>query len=222
MCAERVLTLEKVNPNLTFARAMSTPAPSMPPPSVAPSAGTRTKLIFTVINADDVPVYAVDLANAWSEARGIEAVRLDVDPVASRRLTTARFSFASQVVRELSIDDASCATTERDDYVFELIARGALDFVDERAWESNAAYLKVVDRFNDVNVYAYVTSTRVKFVLCAEMRADEPMRAFFADVHEGYCVAMMNPMRDEDAPLDTSEVFQRAVRAAARKRLGVV
>eukprot|EP00223_Ostreococcus_mediterraneus_P004426 CAMPEP_0174581936 /NCGR_PEP_ID=MMETSP0929-20130131/5877_1 /TAXON_ID=548131 ORGANISM="Ostreococcus mediterraneus, Strain clade-D-RCC2572" /NCGR_SAMPLE_ID=MMETSP0929 /ASSEMBLY_ACC=CAM_ASM_000573 /LENGTH=171 /DNA_ID=CAMNT_0015763615 /DNA_START=1 /DNA_END=516 /DNA_ORIENTATION=+ len=171
----------------------------MPPPSVAPSAGTRTKLLFTVINADDVPVYAVDLANAWSEARGIEAV-----------------------VRELSIDDASRATTERDDYVFELIARGALDFVDERAWESNAAYLKVVDRFNDVNVYAYVTSTRVKFVLCAEMRADEPMRAFFADVHEGYCVAMMNPMRDEDAPLDTSEVFQRAVRAAARKRLGVV
>ena len=176
-------------------------------------------MLFTVINADDVPVYAADLANA-NEAG--EAVRASAHRArSSRRLTDEDddVSFVSQDARAHAIDAERDA--ERDDYVLELIARGALDFVDERSWESNAAYLKVVDRFNDVNVYAYVTSTQIKFILCAEMRADEPIRAFFADVHEGYCVAMMNPMRDEDAALDTSDAFRRAVRAAARKRLGV-
>lgn len=104
-----------------------------------------------------------------------------------------------------------------DDHLHQLVTRGALDFADERSWESSSTNLRVVDRFNELNAYAYCCATRTRFVLLTDARADENVRAFFSDVHEAYAVALMNPMLDANAPLGAS--FGDAVRLAAR-RLG--
>ena len=48
-------------------------------------------------------------------------------------------------------------------YMAQFIAHAALDAVDDAQWQQSPAYLRVVDRFNDWQVSAYVTpgSTRI-------------------------------------------------------------
>ena len=57
--------------------------------------------------------------------------------------------------RKIDDDDDDAQTrAPLDAPMRELVVRAALDFVDERSWETNATYLRVVDRFNDVDAHA--------------------------------------------------------------------
>ena len=90
----------------------------------------------------------------------------------------------------------------------------ALDFVDERQWETNAMNLKLVDRFNDLLVYAFVTAGGSRFLLLHDQRNEENVRNFFHDVHELYLKILLNPFHSPRAPI-VDETFDARVRGRA-------
>ncbi|KAG5458500.1 MAG: Sedlin, N-terminal conserved region-domain-containing protein [Olpidium bornovanus] len=54
------------------------------------------------------------------------------------------------------------------------------------AFALRTRYLKVVDKFNDYYISAYVTASNVKFVLLHETKADDGIKNFFTECHELY------------------------------------
>ncbi|GMF21411.1 unnamed protein product [Phytophthora fragariaefolia] len=78
------------------------------------------------------------------------------------------------------------ARREESAHVDEFVLHAALDLVDELMWTTPAMALKVVDRFNDQLVSAFVTASGVKFLLLHETRNDDTVKAFFHEVHELY------------------------------------
>ncbi|KAG2763444.1 hypothetical protein PC129_g15997 [Phytophthora cactorum] len=85
------------------------------------------------------------------------------------------------------------ARREESAHVDEFVLHAALDLVDELMWTTPAMALKVVDRFNDQLVSAFVTASGVKFLLLHETRNDDTVKAFFHEVHELYVKLLMNP-----------------------------
>ena len=77
-------------------------------------------------------------------------------------------------------------------------------------------YLRIVDKFNDQNVFAYVTAGQVKFLLLHEGRNEDAVKAFFAEVHELYTKQLLNPFYTYDTPI-VSPVFNARIRALARR-----
>jgi len=61
-------------------------------------------------------------------------------------------------------------------------------------------------------------NTDVKFLIVHDLRADEPIRQFFADVYDLYCKTLMNPFYEINMPI-RSPIFDQRVRAAAKKYL---
>ncbi|KAJ3004497.1 UNVERIFIED_CONTAM: Trafficking protein particle complex subunit 2, partial [Siphonaria sp. JEL0065] len=95
-------------------------------------------------------------------------------------------------IYELELITGSTAQKQRDVvseqkhlHLNQFIAHSALDLVDESMWGTNQMYLKVVDRFNDHHVSAYVTPSGAKFMLVHEATAGD-VRGFFVDLHELY------------------------------------
>ena len=102
-------------------------------------------------------------------------------------------------------------------HLHQFVMHAALDFVDERQWETGGMYLRgPVDRFNDMLVYAFVTASGARFLLLHDTRNEEPVRAFFHDVHELYLKARLDPFFDANAPI-SSEAFDRRVRRVAER-----
>ncbi|KAJ0402722.1 hypothetical protein P43SY_007864 [Pythium insidiosum] len=107
---------------------------------------------------------------------------------------------------------------EESAHVDEFLLHSALDIVDEMMWTSQAMALKVVDKFNDQFVSAFVTATNVKFLLLHETRNDDTIKAFFHEIHELYLKLLMNPFYEYDTPI-TSEIFDARVKTLARRYL---
>ncbi|GAB9465543.1 hypothetical protein Gpo141_00002949 [Globisporangium polare] len=107
---------------------------------------------------------------------------------------------------------------EESAHVDEFLLHSALDIVDEMMWTTQPMALKVVDKFNDQLVSAFVTATNVKFLLLHETRNDDTIKAFFHEVHELYLKLLMNPFYEYDTPIK-SEVFDARVKTLARRYL---
>ncbi|TMW69337.1 hypothetical protein Poli38472_001493 [Pythium oligandrum] len=107
---------------------------------------------------------------------------------------------------------------EESAHVDEFLLHSALDIVDEMMWTTPNMALKVVDKFNDQFVSAFVTATNIKFLLLHESRNDDTIKAFFHEVHELYLKLLMNPFYEYDTPI-TSEVFDARVKTLARRYL---
>ncbi|KAJ3072585.1 TRAPP subunit [Podochytrium sp. JEL0797] len=78
-------------------------------------------------------------------------------------------------------------------------------------------YLKVVDRFNEHSVSAYVTPSGAKFMLVHDTSVGD-VRGFFAELHELYIKVLMNPFMEINAPIE-SQQFDVKVRGIARRYL---
>ncbi|CCX30393.1 Sedlin [Pyronema domesticum] len=100
----------------------------------------------------------------------------------------------------------------------QFILHSALDIVEEVQWVQKELYLKTVDRFNNLLVSCFLTAGNIKFLLLHDSKAEDPIRQFFADVHEAYVKTLMNPFYEVDMRI-TSTVFDSKVRAAAKKYL---
>ena len=101
-------------------------------------------------------------------------------------------------------------------HLHQFVMHAALDFVDERQWETNAMNLKLVDRFNDLLVYAFVTAGGSRFLFLHDRRNEEKVREFFHEVHELYLRIQLNPFHSPRAPI-VDETFDARVRESAKR-----
>ena len=101
-------------------------------------------------------------------------------------------------------------------YLHQFVLHSSLDMV-QSAMESNAAtYLKVVDRFNNSQVSAYVTPGGAIFLLLHNGKAEDVTRNFFIETHELYVRHITNPLIQLDAPI-VSPKFDEMLHRIAQK-----
>lgn len=110
--------------------------------------------------------------------------------------------------------------TKKDDssHLQQFILHAALDPIDDRLWDASGMNLRVVDKFNDLLVSAYVTAGRTRLLLLHDNRNDDGIHAFFKEVHELVLKVQLNPFQEANAPI-TVPTFDQRVRLVGRKYL---
>ncbi|RUS20951.1 trafficking protein particle complex subunit 2-like protein [Endogone sp. FLAS-F59071] len=98
------------------------------------------------------------------------------------------------------------------------IIHSALDIVEEIQWNTNATYLKVVDKFNEFLISAFVSAGNTKFMLLHDTKSEDSIKNFFQDVHELYLKVLMNPFYEFNQPI-TNSYFDGKVRLIAKRFL---
>lgn len=100
----------------------------------------------------------------------------------------------------------------------EFIVHAALDMVDSIIWTNSASYLKVVDRYGDWLVSAYLAATGDRFMLLHDVRNEDAIRQFFLEAHELYTKFTLNPFYPSQSKIESGP-FQVKIRLAAKRFL---
>ena len=99
------------------------------------------------------------------------------------------------------------------------VLHAALDAVDRAINTSNATFLKVVDRHNELLVSAYVTAGGARLLLLHDGRSEDSTRVFFTEVHELYVKTLLNPFYHPLSRIGSKD-FDERVKVLARRYLG--
>jgi trafficking protein particle complex subunit 2 len=81
-------------------------------------------------------------------------------------------------------------------------------------------FLRVVDRFNNLAVSAYVTPGGIYLLLLHDGRGEDAIRGFFTEIHDLYTKYILNPFAILDGPI-VSPQFDSHVRMASRRFLSL-
>ena len=76
-------------------------------------------------------------------------------------------------------------------------------------------HLGVVDRFNNLQVSAFTTAGRIRFLLLHDGKGDESVKSFFKGVHELYIKLALSPFFLPTIKI-TSQEFGQKVKQLAR------
>ena len=103
-------------------------------------------------------------------------------------------------------------------HVNQFVLHSALDVVDEMVLQSKDTYLKVVDKFNDQYISAFVSPGNVRMLLLHDSRNEDGIKAFFNDVHELYIKVLLNPFYAPHTRIEMP-AFEHRVRVLGKKHL---
>jgi hypothetical protein len=121
-------------------------------------------------------------------------------------------------VDSIRVWDAMMGQKDEAAHLHQFILHASLDIVQDVVWTTNAMYLKLVDKFNDLLVSVYVTAGHTRLMLLHDSRNEDGIKNFFQEVHELYIKMLLNPLYVPGSHI-TSPFFDTRVRTLARKYL---
>uniref|UniRef100_A0A0N4Z4N7 Trafficking protein particle complex subunit 2 n=1 Tax=Parastrongyloides trichosuri TaxID=131310 RepID=A0A0N4Z4N7_PARTI len=119
---------------------------------------------------------------------------------------------------EFPIQDAKKRRENENRHLNQFIAHASLDVVDELIKTSQNMYLKNIDKFNEWNISAFVTASRIRFLILHTHKNDDGIKQFFHDMYETFIKYSMNPFYEINTPI-VSNAFEVKASFFGRKYL---
>ncbi|KJE96473.1 zinc finger protein, variant [Capsaspora owczarzaki ATCC 30864] len=164
---------------------------------------------FVIVGAKDNPIYELDLAaaptagSAVAAKTGASAAAGGASGGASgagQQQQQQQQQATSSVLNGPSVSSVAAASSlavsaqaapvtagkEENKPLNQFVLHSALDIVDEAMWTTNNMHLKVVDKYNELFISAFVTVGNVRLMLLHDAKNDDGIKNFFQEVYEVY------------------------------------
>jgi len=105
-------------------------------------------------------------------------------------------------------------------YLNQFVAHAALDLVDLHAQQNPSMYLKAIDNFNQWNVSAFVTASKLRFLMLHNVKNDDGIKTFFQEIYEIYTKHVLNPFYTHNTEIKSPAFEKKAQGLAKRYLLG--